>query len=564
MENINNKKRNIREIISWIIKTTGKDKKLIFFSILVKSIQGLEGTIFALQLSNVINSCLYGETKEAIKHTAILGIIVIFAIVLYMLAYYLHEKGYAAYEKALRMNTFKSIITRDYSTITNTHSGEWMTKIFSDTFIVYQAFLKIIPELCGVLIQIISAIVVIINIFPKGMFLLVVACILIIVATIYLRKILQNYETKYRISESKYRSYVQEHLSNMIVIRSFSQENVVLSNADKKAFDVYDIRMKRNKFLTICFTLLYTGVRGGYFVGVILCGYLIVKNVINYGQMTAILQLVNLIITPITTLSSYIPELFTCLASAERLMDIEELPLDNDDEIYSDQFIRTFYDDSFTSIGLENATFAYNDMNNEYESIVINDFSFEVNKNDYIAIVGKSGSGKSTILKLLMNLYSLNKGRAYIKTKEKEDITLEPKWRNLFAYVPQGNYFESGSIREALKFGNDKISINENEIWRAIDIACATDFIKKLPNGLDTILSEKGSGLSEGQIQRLAIARAILINRPILMLDEATSALDELTERKVLENLRRMTNYTVFFVTHRPAALDICNKTIEL
>lgn len=206
--------------------------------------------------------------------------------------------------------------------------------------------------------------------------------------------------------------------------------------------------------------------------------------------------------------------------------------------------------------GLEGAAFSYDKDGDK----VLEDFSIELKKGEFVAFTGPSGCGKSTVFKLLMSLYRLDGGFAYVLDKKGERYSLNSTWRGLFSYVPQGNMLMSGTIREALTFGDS--SIGDEQIWSVLDIAVA-DFVRELPEGLDSCLGEGGYGLSEGQMQRISIARAILSNRPILLLDEATSALDMETEKKLLENLRSMTDRTLVIITHREAALEFCDKTIE-
>ena len=189
--------------------------------------------------------------------------------------------------------------------------------------------------------------------------------------------------------------------------------------------------------------------------------------------------------------------------------------------------------------------------------------SVEVDKGDYVAFTGHSGCGKSTVLKLLMGIYKLDSGDVYIKDKDGGIREPDPEARNLFAYVPQGNLLMSGTIRDVVCFADKSSSSDQDKIDRALKIACADGFVSELDDGLDTLLGERGTGLSEGQMQRLAIARAVFSGRPVLLLDEATSALDSNTEREVLLNLRNMPDKTVIIVTHRPAALEICDRVIK-
>ena len=196
--------------------------------------------------------------------------------------------------------------------------------------------------------------------------------------------------------------------------------------------------------------------------------------------------------------------------------------------------------------------------------VVLKNVDLEIEKGQCVAFTGHSGSGKSTVLKLLMSLYPLDSGERYLKTADEQKETLDARYTRLFAYVPQGNHLMKGSIREMVAFSDKEKMKDERELRQALEIACATEFVDTLPDGMDTMLGERGSGLSEGQMQRIAIARAVFSGNPILVLDEASSALDEATERKLIHNLRDMTDKTVLLVTHRPTMLEMCNRQIVL
>jgi ATP-binding cassette subfamily B protein len=308
---------------------------------------------------------------------------------------------------------------------------------------------------------------------------------------------------------------------------------------------------------------MHLAMRGAYLLGVIICATNISKDAMSYGTMMAVLQLINQVEAPFSNISSYLPQYYAMIASAERLIEIENMEKDFDGEMHSKDKIKEYYENNFSAVGLHNVYFSYVEQGNG-KTHVLNKKSIEIQKGEYVAFVGKSGCGKSTAMKLMMSLYSLDKGEKYLLNKDgsKNDLTAE--WRGLFSYVPQGNYLVSGTIREVLTFGNAELLENDDAIHSALKIACADEFVKDLPGGLDTLLGEQGSGLSEGQIQRLAIARAIISERPILMLDEATSSLDGITEEQLLMNLRTMTDKTVILITHRPAALSICDRKIKI
>jgi len=196
--------------------------------------------------------------------------------------------------------------------------------------------------------------------------------------------------------------------------------------------------------------------------------------------------------------------------------------------------------------------------------IVLQHLSLSIHRGEYIAFTGHSGCGKSTILKLLMCIYKPDSGERFISDSSGNSQPLTPEWHKLFAYVPQGNQLMSGTIREIISFANPEDSQNEEKIRYALKVACADEFVNELEKGMDTLLGERGTGLSEGQMQRIAVARAIFSESPVLLLDEATSALDEKTEQKMLQNLRNMTEKTVIAVTHRPAALEICDRILVI
>ena len=195
--------------------------------------------------------------------------------------------------------------------------------------------------------------------------------------------------------------------------------------------------------------------------------------------------------------------------------------------------------------------------------VAVTGLDLSISKGEYVAFTGHSGCGKSTALMLLMGIYKPDSGMRYVELKDGTRKELTSAWHRLFAYVPQGNKLMSGTVREIVSFADKPCSGDDARINQALKIACADQFISELDNGIDTVLGERGTGLSEGQMQRIAIARAIFSEAPVLVLDEATSALDDLTEKELLENLRALTDKTVIIVTHRAAALEICDRKIE-
>ena len=262
----------------------------------------------------------------------------------------------------------------------------------------------------------------------------------------------------------------------------------------------------------------------------------------------AVAQLIAQIQSPFANITGYLPKFYAMTASAERLMESENFEDYHKKNIIEKSRIQSFYKNDFKGISFENVDFTYtppvcNNNSKKNMPVVLKNINIEIKKGEYIALTGHSGCGKSTFLKLLMCLYPVDSGEKFLLTNNGK-IRLTSEWCRLFAYVPQGNQLMSGTIREIIAFSDKSRAFFDKDIKNALKISCADEFIDNLENGVDTFLGERGTGLSEGQMQRIAIARAVFSENPILLLDEATSALDEKTEKKVLSNLKNLTDKT--------------------
>ena len=292
----------------------------------------------------------------------------------------------------------------------------------------------------------------------------------------------------------------------------------------------------------------------------------IAKGLSTYGTFTGMLQLYNKVQSPFSSLASMIPGLISTIAAAERLMEIEAIPVEKmanekelDDYDNATQSLSTTVSSVFTrpDIIFDNVSFAYKGNNN-----ILTNINLTIESGETLAFVGPSGEGKTTMIRLILSLINPTLGNVFLK--EDEIVKdMNRNYRELISYVPQGNTLFSGNIRDNLKYGNPNAS--DDEIKAALTSACAIDFVNDLEDGLDTMIGEKGVGISEGQAQRIAIARSFLRERPILILDEATSALDPETEVSVLKAVRSLPSKpTCIIITHRPSALNICNRIMKL
>jgi ATP-binding cassette subfamily B protein len=360
--------------------------------------------------------------------------------------------------------------------------------------------------------------------------------------------------------EGLVRIFMQEALGSLMVIKAFGREADVQKHNEERMQEHRSARLRKNRFSNMCNIGFGAAMQGAYLFGLIACGWGILNGTMTYGTCTALLQLVGQVQSPLVSITGFLPKMIAALGSAERLMEAGNMA-DDGGEACAAYDAEEYYNAQFEGFKLENIVFSYEEDGQERR--VYNDLNLHVMKGECVAVTGPSGCGKSTLLKLLMCLYEPESGQRLLLEKGGER-PLNASDRGLFAYVPQGNHWMGGSIRQALTFGEEASMRDDAGLWRALDAACAKDFVAELEDGLDTQLGERGQGLSEGQLQRIAIARAVYSGRPILLLDECTSALDEKTEAWLVETLRSMTDKTIVLVTHRPRALTVCTKRVEM
>lgn len=451
----------------------------------------------------------------------------------------------------MKRNIFKTLITRDFLSVSKYHSGELLNRLTSDVSVIVSGIVTIIPSLALLLTTLIGSFIYLYILDPS--FALIILCagpFILISSRLYSSK----YKTLHKECQSadgKVRSFMQEALQNLIVIKSFNNQDDVLDYNELLQKHSYKLRIKRIKISLIAHICMFIALNAGYYFAVAYCAIKLSHQLITFGTVSAILQLVNKIQSPFKDISSLIPKLLSVIASTERILELESIKSDEADGAL---IANDFYD-SLEYIEFENVTFAYDDVP------VLKNASFTIKKDEFCVIGGESGSGKSTAIKLILGVIKPQSGEIYAKTSNGSKLPLNILTRSLFAYVPQGNLILSGTIRNNIMFG--KKDASDEEIIQAAKTAQIWDFIASLENGLETELGEKGLGLSEGQVQRIAIARALLYGAPILLLDESTSALDTKTELAFLTALKKLKNKTCIIVSHKKAAFDICDHIID-
>ena len=555
--------------VKWLYAVPGKKKWYIAALVLIQSLNGASGVLYALLLRNIVDSAVSHNSTKFWTYTALTVLLTAGQIGLRAVIRWLSELARASLENIFKARLMKNILKKDFASVSALHSGEWLNRLTNDTAVIANAYVDILPGLAGMAVKLICAVVMMI-VLDSFFALLLLPCGIVLLLTTYgFRKRLKRLHKNVQEKDGALRIFMQERIGSLMMIRSFAAEKQAEADALDKMNAHKDARMRRTRFSNLCNIGFGAAMSGMYLFGAVYCAHGILNDTISFGTMTAITQLISQIQSPFANITGYLPRFYAMTASAERLMEIEQFGEDGGETLSLDE-VRAFYRDSLESIGLKNAEFTYypnveniETLTKEDQPLVLKNISVSIGKGEYVAFTGHSGCGKSTVLKLLMSIYKLDSGERYLTVKEGQSEKLDNKWRRLFAYVPQGNQLMSGTVREVVSFADSSASSDEERIERALKIACADEFVSGLENGIDTRLGERGTGLSEGQMQRIAVARALFSDSPVLLLDEATSALDEATEKRLLENLRSMTDKTVVIVTHRPAALEICDRVLR-
>ena len=555
-----------KNTLQWISNVAGKAKLLVGVLVAVQAVLSVSSIAFAFILRRIINMAVQGASTGFRSAFVLLAGVIAAQIVLGAVSHFLSEYTTTTVENRFKQRLFTALLTGNYASVTAVHSGEWMNRLTSDTTIIAGGVTQIVPGLIGMLVRLFGALVAILWLEPRFFLVLVPGGAAMLALTYGFRKIMKRLHKNIREADGTLRVFLQERLESLLIVRTFAKEQQTAAQAASLMEKHKDARMKRSNFSNLCNIGFAGAMNGAYLLGIGFCGYGILTGTMSYGNLMAIMQLVGQVQNPFANITGYLPRYYAMLASAERLMETETFEPDSEHPLAEEKALE-FYRTKLTALRLEHASFTYQppvcaEKEQPPMPVVLKDIDLTIRKGEYIAFTGPSGCGKSTVLKLLMCLYPLDAGSRTLETTCGTQ-PLTAVWRSLFAYVPQGNQLLSGTIRDIVSFGDTRKAQDDAGILRALRIACAEDFVQKLEKGLDTTLGEHGQGLSEGQMQRIAIARAVFSEHPILMLDEATSALDEATAQQLLENLRRMTDKTVLMVTHRADQTEFFDKELS-
>ena len=539
-------------MLTYLTKKLRKRLPAILLMVLAHVGSAIFGVVFALGTKGVIDAAVNGSREDLIHAGLVQGGIIAGSIVCAAVYRFLHNELSAVLDRDWKQDLFRRLLHGDYPTLSKCHTGELINRLNNDVRAVNEGLLITLPGLASMVTRLVAVAAVMAAMEPWFLALMAVVGAAVILATALARRKLQNLNKQVSAAEGILSGFLQETLEKLLLVQATDVTAEIQRRSDAHMEDRYRLQRKRRRISVISNTCVSILTYGSGFAALLWSAAGVYHGTMTFGDLTALTQLVAQLQSPFVNLSGFFPKYVAMTASCQRLVELEDLcgtPLLSEKadpwQLYS----------RMTALEGQNLQFSYG------RDQVLSQSSFILPKGAFAVVTGPSGVGKSTLLRLLLGIYRPETGSLAVKTPAC-DVPLDAATRGLFAYVPQGNLLFSGTLRENLIL--TKPDATEEQLRQAIWVSCMDAYLPQLPDGLETVLGENAHGLSEGQAQRLAIARAVLGGAPILLLDEVTSALDAETERTVLQRLRQLPDRTCIAVTHRPAALELADWQLQV
>jgi len=495
------------------------------------------------------------RTSEGEIHHWIAGMVLFMALqlIVTLLNGRIKERNRIELTNHLRKRIFARAMNSRWNGRDALHTGDTMSRLGEDIRTVCTTVSDLIPQIILAFVQLLAASVVLYTLGRELLWvLLVIIPISVLVSKVYFRQ-LRRLTSQVRQQEGDIQSHMQEHLLKRILILCMGRLDKAVHTLVSRQEELQTTIVERVNYSTRANLFIQFGFMGGYCITFCWGALGIMAGTVTYGMMTAFLQLVNQVQLPIINMSHYLPSVVQSLSSIDRLREI-----DNEEQQERAPGAEDTFSGTRIGIRITGLTYCYPGA----EKPTISNLNYDFHPGSHVAIVGPTGEGKSTLLRLILDLLKPQKGAITLYDEDGNQETMSGSRRGLFSYVPQGNSLMSGTVRDNLLLGNPEAT--EEEMRNVLHIAAA-DFVLEREEGLDTPCAEQGNGLSEGQAQRIAIARALLQPGRVMLLDEACSALDDATEKRILDNLQTfLSERTVIWITHDTSVQSRMKESLVL
>lgn len=541
--------RNQSSYFMWLMKYSKPYMPKIMLLMLISMSTTFITTGMAVLSKQIIDNATNGNkvyTAIAVYGAAMIGMLVLNGIS-QMMSFVLDEK----FSFGIRKQLYEQIINAHWMDVKKYHTGDLMTRLTSDAGNISNGIMYTIPTIIQLFLELIVTFFTLFYYQPMlACFALAIGPIAALISFILGRK-LKKLQVKVQETESAYRSYMQESLANLLIVKSFANEEYATDRLIELREERFKWVYKRSRFGVFSSMSMSLSFQIAYLVAFTYGAFCLSSNLITFGTMSLFLTLINRVQAPIMGLAQQIPKIVSILASAGRVIELQDIP--------REEVLENNMDAKDIGVKVDEICFKYD---SEKENVFDN-ASFSIEPGEFVAIIGESGIGKTTLIRLVMSFMSAHAGNITYFNAAGQELKTNASAREFISYVPQGNTLFSGTIRENIRMG--KLDATEEEYIEALKMAAAYDFVQDLPQGIDTVIGERGHGISEGQAQRIAIARALIRKAPFLILDEATSSLDPQTELAVLQGIQHLDpKPTCLLITHRMSVLQYCDRQIKI
>jgi len=539
--------RSYGPAVQWLARHTNPFVRWLLLLLTMDLIATCVSICMTLISRHIIDAATTGHSfsNSVLLYVCVVGVSLLTGATANVLAVVINER----FAFSIRLRIYNSVMHTCWNDISKFHSGDIITRLSSDVDVVATGIAEVLPSIFSLGIGLVAAFMTLAY-FDLGiaLFALILAPITALIG-VCSGRLLSPIQAKIQQSESAYKSYMQESVANLAVFKAFGAQTQAAEKLEELRSERVQWVMKRQKISAASSTLLNASFQLGYIIAFIYSVFRLSRNLITYGTMSVFISLIGQIQAPVVGLSRVVPRVVSIFTSANRIMEVDRMPAED----------MSAPDFSTPALGLraKGLSFAYD------KEEIFKDADFCIEPGEFVAMMGSSGIGKTTFVRLAMSYLEPDHGTITLFDAQGAEHKVTAGARSYISYVPQGNTLISGRIIDNIRLGAPQIS--QEEIWSILNVVAVDDFVRSTPDGLYTVIGERGLGLSEGQAQRLAIARALAKKAPVLILDEATSALDEQTELAVLNHLHtHRSGITCLLITHRRSVLGFCDRCIRI